>query len=176
MRNLRLRMVNWFAQGCPASEQQTKQKAKQTLHWLPISEQRPEILSMSLNDSVIWLVPCPEHISLIVSYTFPVVCFAPTTHVRDTPVTGHLHLLFPLRGMLFLFSISPSFTALRFLLNRHLLSEASPTTLFQLQTSPLPHAYLALFIALPASFCSISLISIWYNFSMYILLTFYCLT
>ena len=128
--------------------------------------------------SIICLMPCPTpYLSDVSSYTFPVLCFAPVTHDRDTSVTGHLHLLFPQPGMLFPSPLFPELpAAFRFLLNCHLLSKASPTTLFKFQSPPPPHAYVALSTALPASFCSLSLISIWCNLSIYILLTFYCLT
>lgn len=38
-------------------------------------------------------------------YIFPVVCFAPTTQFRDTPATGHLHLLLSLPTLFFLPSL-----------------------------------------------------------------------
>ena len=87
------------------------------------------------------------------------------------PITGHLHLLFPLSGMVFL--------ALVWLwLLPILLSGFCSAVIFSMRLAQqclnfkllTPHTYLSFYLAFLASFCSISLISTWHNLSLCVLL------
>ena len=92
------------------------------------------------------------------------------------PITGHLHLLFPVWHGLpcSCLTVAPSYTASGFcsavIFSMRL---AQQSLNFRLLT---PHTHLSFYLAFLASFCSISLISTWHNLSLCVLLTFYHLT